>query len=297
MSIKKITIIGLGLMGGSLGLSLKKKIAEVEVRGVDQCGELVCQAEKRGAVDYGTVNLEEGVIGADLIFLATPVSVMPLLCAEMAPYLKDGAIVSDLGSVKEQLVECLEEILPARVFFLGGHPMAGSEKGGITEASADLLENAAYLLTPTARTKAQVIDSLSALLARLGAKVILLSPLEHDRKVAAVSHLPHVLASALINTVGSLEEEEGGYFLLAAGGFRDTTRIAGSQSEMWSEILLQNKKALLPLLKDLRQVLAEYEVALEKEEQVYLRGLLEKARQRRERVLENYGDMVRRSRI
>lgn len=297
MSIKKITIIGLGLMGGSLGLALKKKIAEVEVRGVDQCGELVCQAEKRGAVDYGTVNLEEGVTGADLIFLATPVSVMPLLCAEMEPYLKDGAIISDLGSVKEQLVECLEEILPARVFFLGGHPMAGSEKGGITEASADLLENAAYLLTPTARTKVQVIDSLSALLAQLGAKVILLSPLEHDRKVAAVSHLPHVLASALINTVGSLEEEEGGYFLLAAGGFRDTTRIAGSQSEMWSEILLQNKKALLPLLKDLRQVLAEYEVALEKEEQVYLRGLLEKARQRRERVLENYGDMVRRSRI
>ncbi|HHY06301.1 MAG TPA: prephenate dehydrogenase/arogenate dehydrogenase family protein [Clostridia bacterium] len=283
MSINKVTIIGLGLMGGSLGMALRKKVPTIEVCGVDRQSEIVRQAEKKGSVDYGTIDLGKGVRGADLIFLATPLAVMPCLCITMQPYLKQGAIITDLGSTKEQLVKCLEEILPEGVFFLGGHPMAGSEKKGIKEARADLLENAVYILTPTTKTKVQVIDTLSTFLYRLGVRIILLSPAEHDRKIAAVSHLPHLLANALLNTVGILEEEEEGYFSLSAGGFRDTTRIADSQSEMWTEILLQNRKALMPVVKRFRSVLAEYEEALRKEDSVCLQELLEKARQRKQK--------------
>lgn len=284
MEIKNITIVGLGLMGGSLGMALKQKVQGITVQGVDLSHGVLQEAIEMGAIDAGTVDLSEGVTDADLIFLATPVATMPVICQKAVPYLKTGAIVTDLGSTKEKLVGCLEEILSPRAFFLGGHPMAGSEKEGIQGASEYLFENAAYILTPTAKTKGQIIDAVKIILERLGARVIFLSPEEHDRKVAAVSHLPHVLASALVNTVGFLEEKEGGYYTLAAGGFRDTTRIAGSQSEMWCNIFLQNKQTLLPLVKKFREVLHEYELAIETEDDLYLRELLEQARLRREKV-------------
>jgi prephenate dehydrogenase len=282
--VKNVTIVGLGLMGGSLGMALKKKLLGVKVRGVDLCLEVIQEAQAMGAIDDGTVDLGEGVTGADIIFLATPVAVMPVICRKMVPYLSQGAIVTDLGSTKTKPVACLEDILLPRAFFLGGHPMTGSEKKGLKGANEYLFENAAYILTPTVKTKVEVINTVKITLERLGTRIIFLSPEEHDRKVAAVSHLPHVLVSALVNTVGFLEEEEGGYYTLAAGGFRDTTRIAGSQSEMWCNIFLQNKQFLLPLIKQFRQVLSRYEHVIEKEEHVALRGLLEQARLQREKV-------------
>lgn len=283
--MEKITIVGLGLIGGSLGLALKKNRPEILVTGVDLSPATIEEAVRRKAIDRGTVEIGEGVSGADLVILAIPVHAMPAMAAKMLPYLKDGAIISDVGSTKEQIVGEMSELLPPSVTFLGGHPMAGSEKWGLAGASELLFENAAYVLTPLpGRTDPTAAAAVQDVLQSIGAKTILLSPAEHDRKVAAVSHLPHLIASALVNTVGELEDAEPGYFTLAAGGFRDTTRIAASQSALWSEILQQNSQALLPLLDTFLRAVQQFEKALQTKDAAGLTRLLNDARLWREKV-------------
>lgn len=282
--LKRITIIGLGVIGGSLGLALKKRHPELHVQGVDINTEIIQEAVSRKAIDNGTTDLIAGVQEADLIFLATPISVMEKICKAIAPYLQNGAIVTDLGSTKVNVVRIMESSLPKQVRFLGGHPMTGSEKTGLQGASEILFENAAYILTPLSDCAEEVTRIVRGLVESLGARTIILTPEDHDRKVAAVSHLPHVVASALVNAVGSLEAREGGYFSLAAGGFRDSTRIAASNSEMWTDILLQNSQALLPLIRGYKQCLQEFERALENQNSGALYELFNVARQQREKV-------------
>lgn len=284
MIIRDVTVIGMGLIGGSLGLALRKRLDNIRVCGVDLRQETVEEAVKLGAADWGTIDLPYGVKDADLIFLATPVSAMEKISQEISPFIKEGAVVTDVGSTKESAVQIMESLFPPSVHIIGGHPMAGSEKGGLWGANDLLFENAAYILTPGPRTNLEALDKVKEIVEAIGAKIIVLTPAEHDKKVAAVSHLPHVVASALVNTVGALEEKEQGYFSLAAGGFRDTTRIAASQSELWCEIMLQNKEALLPLVKGFRQSLLEFERTLESGEAQDLIQLLTRSRHWREKV-------------
>ncbi|MFZ5754190.1 MAG: prephenate dehydrogenase/arogenate dehydrogenase family protein [Bacillota bacterium] len=276
--IRNITIIGLGVIGGSLGMALKKKKPEIKVCGIDTRQEVLGEAVARKAIDWGTLHFEAAVRDAEVIFLATPMTAMPVVCQEIVPFLKPGTIITDVGSTKRYIVNTLQEILPPTVQFVGGHPMAGSEKGGLQGAHELLFENAAYILTPTLKTSSNAMETVKQLVQDVGAKVILLSPEEHDRKVAAVSHLPHLVASALVSTVGELEEREKGYFALAAGGFRDSTRIAASNSEMWCDIFLQNEKALLPLVRGFRESLERLEKYIEEKN---AQALLEMLRQSR----------------
>ena len=282
--MKQISIIGLGVIGGSLGKAIKAKQPQLKVVGVDMSMEIVTEAHKRGIIDYGTDQASSGVENADLVFLAVPLAAIPDTCRKIAPFLKDGAIVTDVGSTKENMVKLMEELLPRSVSFIGGHPMAGSEKWGLHGVNELLFENAIYILTPTNKTNLEAIDTVKSIIESLGAKIILLSPTEHDRKVAAVSHLPHLAASALVNTIGALEEKEQGYFTLAAGGFRDTTRIAAGNSEMWSDILQQNEKSLLPLITEFIESLQEFEQALRGKDSARLLQLLARARHWRENV-------------
>ena len=284
IAVKDITIVGLGLIGGSLGKGLKTRRPEIAVCGVDISEDIIREAVARGIIDQGTVSIEEGVKKADLVFLATPVAAMPEIARQMAPCLKEGTVVTDVGSIKEGIVNYMQEILPASVYFVGGHPMAGSEKWGLKGASELLFENAAYILTPVSRTDAGACDTVRSVVESLGARVMLLAPGEHDRKVAAVSHLPHLLASALMTSVGFLELQEGGYFPLAAGGFRDCTRIAAGHSEMWTHILLHNKSSLLPLVKKFKRSIREFEKALQQENPARLQKLLARAGRWREQV-------------
>lgn len=284
MPVKEITIIGLGLIGGSLGQALKLIHPHIKICGLDLREEIIREAISKEAIDWGTVNIKEGVERADLIFIATPVAAIGRVTQEILPFLKEGAIITDVGSTKEKIVLLMNEILPTKVHFIGGHPMAGSEKCGLDGANALLFENAAYILTPTPQTNKEVMDTVKSLIESLGAKVILLSPSEHDQKVAAVSHLPHLLASTLVYTVGDLETLDPGYFTLSAGGFRDTTRIAASQSEMWRDIFLQNRQALLSSLNKFKHFLREFEETILCENHQELLILLEKSRQWREKV-------------
>lgn len=279
MNISKITIIGLGLIGGSLGAALKKRHPALRVTGVDVTPEIIKMAVDLGVIDKGTTSPAEGVREAELVFLAAPAQALEKVCCEIAPHLLPGSIVTDVCSTKANVLKIMEETLPPAVRFIGGHPMAGSEKSGLEGVDELLFENAVYILTPSAGTDGIALQVVRETVESLGARVRLMEAAEHDAKVAAVSHLPHLAAAALMNTVGRLEEERNGYFQLAAGGLKDTTRIASGSSDLWCGILLNNAEAVLPLIKEFKKNLTEFETVLLERNPQTLRGLLARARE------------------
>lgn len=266
MEIRKITIIGMGLIGGSLGMALKRTNPQLQVCGVDIQETTIKAAIETKSIDWGTSEAVEAVKDADVVFLATFITDIPRIAQEIAPHLKSGAIVTDVGSTKKIVVEKVIDVLPEAVYYIGGHPMAGSESKGIVGADSYLFENAAYILTPIESTNKQALVKIRELIQGIGARVLELSPQEHDYMVAAISHLPHIVAAALVNTIGEVEEsQQGRIFQLAAGGFRDVTRITDSQPLMWKEIFLQNKDSVLGLIKLFRESLDQLEAAISEE--------------------------------
>ncbi len=249
MPLKRITIIGTGLVGGSLGKAWKgADLAELEIVGVDR-PDVLERAVKAGAIDVGSAEPSEAVADADLVVLATPLSAIMSQLDEIALSLKTGAVLTDVGSVKGPIVRQAEETLRDDVLFVGGHPMAGSELSGIDHASRFLFENATWVLcrTSTAASDSRYSDLL-ALIHSTGARTLEMSPKEHDDIAALVSHVPQLLAVALTNTVGGRNDINPNYLRLAAGGFRDMTRIAGSDAAIWRDILAANLGSVLDAL-------------------------------------------------
>ena len=284
MEIKKLTIIGLGLIGGSWGMALKRVKPEIEICGVDVDQEAIKIGQETRAIDWGTTDIVAGVADADMVVIATSIYATIQVIKRIVPYLKEGCILTDVASIKGNIVSAIDEVLPRTIYYIGGHPMAGSHSKGIIGADSYLFENAVYILTPTANTNGASLENLSQLVQALGAKVLYLSPEEHDLKVAAISHLPHVVASALVNSVGKLEEEEEGVLKLAAGGFRDITRIADSQPEMWRDIFLLNRASVLSMLTRFKEAITDLEEKIIKEEEEDLHQLLWQAKNWRSQV-------------
>ncbi|SHK48077.1 prephenate dehydrogenase [Desulforamulus aeronauticus] len=281
----KIVIAGVGLIGGSLGLALCKRNLANEVVGVEANKDNLDLAIRVGAVHSGAT-LAEALVGAELLILATPIGVA-LGVLEMAlPYLSKGTIVTDVGSVKGRLVERAEAMLPAGIHFVGGHPMAGLEVAGVAGAREDLFEGASYLLTPTERTDRVALTRLKQLIEGLGAKPMELAYQEHDQAVAIISHLPHLLAAALVNTV-SADTKEQLLLDLAAGGFRDTTRIAASNPMMWRDILLTNRSQVLEAIEKFREQLNLIEQGMLRFDSELLVGSLTRAQNVRSTLPEN----------
>lgn len=282
--IAQVTVVGLGLIGGSFALALKDCGLVQELVGVDLEQHNIDLALKMHAIDWGTTDARKGVENADLIILATPVGQMVALAKAIEPSIKKGAIITDVGSCKFQLVDALEKIFGIEKHYIGGHPMAGSEQAGIAAANRFLFENAVYVLTPTASTNSQALAVLEELILSTGARVLKLDPGQHDLIVAAVSHLPHLLAVNLVNTAGQLAKQEPLTLLLAAGGFRDTTRIAMGNAIMWRDICLANKAMLKSMLGSFKEQLARLEQAIEQENQADLLELFQNARELRSRI-------------
>lgn len=236
-----ITIIGVGLIGGSIGMAVKKRGIAREVVGVFRHRSTMKRALKYGAIDTGVMDMREGVKDADLIILATPVHAIPVLAAEAARFAKKGAIMTDAGSTKAWIVNEVHAALGSspRVTFVGSHPMAGSEHAGVEFATRDLFAGSPCIVTKTPRTDRRALTRVKAFWQALGGKVKVMSPTEHDKAVSLISHLPHVIAFSLAGAVPAKAME------CAAEGFKDTTRIASSEPELWADILLTNKKALL----------------------------------------------------
>ena len=284
---RHVAIVGVGLIGGSLGMVLKQRgLADTIVGAGRSTGNLKTAVEL-GAIDRYVNDARDGVAGADLVVLATPVDTYESHLKQWGASLPAGAIVTDVGSVKGRLVEEAERLLPGHVRFVGAHPIAGREKTGVAAGSVTLFNGARCILTPTAKTDPAALETIRELWRQSGATVSVMDPHVHDRVLGAVSHLPHIAAFSLINALTELREQtlpELDLLGYAGGGLRDTTRIAASSAEMWRDICLWNRDNLIEQidiyiqhLHDMRRLIAAGDgPGLEKE--------MERAKQVRERL-------------
>ncbi|MDQ0192974.1 prephenate dehydrogenase [Paenibacillus wynnii] len=262
----KIAIFGVGLIGGSLALCFKGKEG-LTVVGHAHRPESAVKYVSRGVVDSATLSLEEAALGADFIFLCVPVGMLESYLQQLSVLpLKPGCIITDVGSTKASIAACAISLDLPNVHFIGGHPMAGSERSGVEAASSLLFENAYYVLTPPPGVPEQAYRSLENLLLHTRAQIVRLEPERHDEIVGAISHLPHIIAVALVNQIHAYDDTDSLYSTLAAGGFRDITRIASSDPVIWRDILLNNRNVMLKLLKDWNQEVSTFVDLLENED-------------------------------
>ena len=279
---RKIALVGVGLLGGSLALAIRERQLADILHGYVRREASVQECEQAGLKDFATTDLLSAVREADLVLLATPLAQMRELAVRLAPGLKPGAIVSDVGSVKASVVAELESFLHgAGARFIGGHPMAGGEKMGVSAARADLFDQAVCLLTPTAQSNAAALTQLDAFWRALSMRVFHMTPLLHDELVARCSHLPHVLAAGLTNYVldPAHPPEQA---LLCANGFRDATRIASGSPEMWRDIALANREQLAGALGDLIGDLQQLQRAVADGDRAAVETFFSTAKQRRD---------------
>jgi prephenate dehydrogenase len=266
----KVTIVGLGLIGGSLGMAIKKhKLARVI--GLTSDDAKAALAVKLGAVDYASTNLRGLMQDADIIFICSPIQQIIPQLRKIMPYVKHGAIITDVGSSKEMIVKEAEKIARKHVSFVGGHPMAGKEKTGLEHAESGLFAGNNYILTKTAKTNMKALNLLKSLISKLGAKVQILAPNEHDKIVAGISHMPVAVASALVDLVMN---EGRAMAKFAASGFRDTTRIASGDPDLGVGMFVTNKKAVLASLNSFKRSLSNIEKLIKRGDASEIRSAL-----------------------
>ncbi len=242
--MKKIAVLGLGLIGGSLGLALHQAGVAKHICGYDSNPDATYQAWEIGAITEICNTAEKAVQQADMVILATPILAIPELLEHIAPELKRGVLVTDTASTKVQILNWAETLLPANVMFVGGHPMAGRELSGIKAAEVGLFEGCAYCLIPAGQASSEGVEQLSEIVMQLGAHPLVLDAERHDRLVAGISHLPFVLSSALVHCL-SKEEDWKELITFAAGGFRDMSRLAAGNPTMYRDICITNKEEIL----------------------------------------------------
>jgi len=282
VQFRKITIIGVGLLGGSIGLAARKNRVAKEIAGFVRSQKNISDCEKFGATDFATTDLLAAVSNSDLIILCTPLAQMLPLAKQFLPALKRGAIVTDVGSVKAGIVRELESLVQkSGAHFVGSHPMAGAEKTGVAAARKNLFENAVCVLTPTKKSSAAAVRKLEQFWKLLGARVLKLDAAQHDLLVSRSSHLPHVVAATLANLVLNPASPKT-QAKLCANGFRDTTRIASGSPEMWRDIALANRKNISRSVDAIVAELKKFQSALKSGEAKALEKIFATAKSRRD---------------
>ena len=261
----KIAIIGVGLLGGSISLACKKFAVAKERIGYGRNRETLEQAQKAGVIDVIGEDLESSVRDADLVVLCAPVGALVTLAEQVLSAVKPGCILTDVGSVKGSVVQNISSLLPdEKVYFVGSHPIAGGEQSGFQAASAELLDGAKCIVTPDGSIPNEVMDKVTAFWQAIGMQVICLSSEEHDWIYGAVSHLPHIVAYALMNTIGETGTKSHDNVISFSGsGLRDCTRIAASNPVMWRDICVSNKTVLLQLIDQFEKTLGEMRTWIE----------------------------------
>jgi prephenate dehydrogenase len=242
MHFHKVTILGVGLIGASFALAMRKHGLCNEIAGHGRKEDNLLRAKEKGIIDSFDLDPSKACAGADLVLFAVPVGSFVDLFKKIKGALKKNAIVSDAGSVKGRLVRDMEALMPEGVHFVGAHPIAGSDRSGIDPAGADLFKGAKCIITPTEKTDREALAKIMALWETFGSVIKIMKPDEHDRIYAAVSHLPHLIAYEIMNTIADMDAS---YLAFSGQGFKDTTRIALSAPELWRDICLLNKDFIL----------------------------------------------------
>jgi len=277
-STTTVAIVGVGLIGGSIGLALRERKLAQRVIGVGRTASRLQQARRRGAVTETTTSLERGVAEADVVVVCTPVDDLGEHVCAVAENTGSDTLITDVGSTKEQIVQHLEVELPAKSKFVGSHPVAGGEKAGVRFARADLFQGRLTIVTPGKQSAAQDIQRVSRFWRSLGAQVVRMTPRQHDEQIAAISHLPHVLATLL--AAGTTAEQQQ----LVGTGWLDTTRVASGNVTLWRQIFQQNKVHVLKSVDKFAQLLTSFREALDKDDVREITRLLETGKKHRDSV-------------
>lgn len=257
---EKVCIVGVGLIGGSIAISLKEKKMVGTITGVGRGKDNLETAINRSIIDSYTHDLGEGVKDCDLIIIAVPVLATSTAVEKASLNLKKGSIVIDVGSVKKSVIDAVEPIMPEGVHFIPTHPVAGTEHAGAANAFSGLYENRRCIITPTENTDKDALEKISSMWKEIGSEVVLMDATEHDLVLASISHLPHLVAYTLVNTVSDMEDSiEEEILKYSAGGFQDFTRIASSSPDMWKDICAGNKEAILKTIETFSKSLKSLE--------------------------------------
>ncbi len=284
----KLAIIGVGLIGGSLGLCLKRALGDgIYITGLCRTERSMQHAVKCGAVDYASADLAEVVGDADIVFLSPPVLQIVPMVQRLLPYLSPHTILTDAGSTKGYVWQHLREILPETVYYIAGHPMTGKEKSGVDAADPDLFRGKAYVIIEDTGAPREVYRKLLDLLRYTEANFVPMEIAQHDRCAAVISHVPHVAAAALVTLLNRSGDDLESCIKLIGGGFKDTTRIASSNADMWADICMTNGGEIARNLRQLQEILGEVIEACESHDRQYIHDYFTASKMRRDSLLEN----------
>lgn len=275
---KKVAIIGVGLIGGSIGLAVKKKKLAQNVIGVARRRSTLRKALRLKSVDAATLSIKKAVEKADLVIIASPVDKIVHLAGECVKFMKKGAILTDVGSTKSFIVYGIEKIARGKVNFIGSHPMAGSEKNGVEHADANLFDKAPLIMTRTKNTDVKSLGKLKRFWMALGCRNLIMSPAKHDYIVSKASYLPHAVSLALTLS------QTGDSMKIAAGSLKDATRVSSSDPKLWSDIFLSARKPIIKSIRDFMNKLTVLDKAVRGKDRARLRRLLDKAKRSRDRI-------------
>ncbi|RGU95868.1 prephenate dehydrogenase [Clostridium sp. AF15-17LB] len=290
----KIGFIGLGLIGGSIAKAVRQYFPDYEIIAFDKNRETLALATQESLIHVAATSIDDNFKGCSYIFLCAPVSYNTAYLKQIAGYVDDGCILTDVGSVKTNIHEEVEA-LGLEEYFIGGHPMAGSEKSGYVNSKAMLIENAYYVLTPSAKVPEEKTELYRKFVEALKAIPVILSYQEHDYVTGTISHLPHIIASSLVNFVRDTDTEEEMMKQLAAGGFKDITRIASSSPTMWQHICLKNKENISRILEDYIAVLQEAKRTVDAGDERGLYHLFDSSRSYRNSIPESSAGPIKKA--
>ncbi len=287
MSPLKFAIIGVGLIGGSLGLALKDRMGDgIYITGLCRTQASMDLAMQRGAVDSASSDIRTVVGDADIIFLSPPVLQIVPMVQRILPFLKSGAILTDAGSTKQYIYRELKKMLPPDIFYIAGHPMTGREKSGVAAADKDLFVNKAYVIVEDTGAPKEAHEKLMQVLRHTGANFVTLDIEAHDRCASVISHVPHLTAAALVTLLNRSGGDMESCLKLIGGGFKDTTRIASSNADMWADICMTNGEAICSHLRELQSILGEVEAAIERKDRQAVHDYFAASKERRDSILE-----------
>lgn len=292
MAKLNLAIIGVGLIGGSLGLCLKDKMGDdIYITGMCRTQASMDKSMEMGAVDFVSDDPEAVVKDADIIFLSTPVLQMIPMMEKLLPFIKPGAVITDAGSTKQFICNEMKKILPDNIYYVPGHPMTGREMSGVAAARKDLFEHKCYVIVENEGVPKEIHDKICNLVMLTGANLTTLDIAKHDRCASVISHIPHVTAAALVTLLNRSHGDKEACLKLAGGGFKDTTRIASSNADMWADICMTNSESIINHIHLLQGILGEVAQAIASGDRQAVHDYFAESKKRRDSILEQTKNM------